>query len=110
MKNLKVAIDRTQWRQNNVLMVSVIWQKRALPLYWQLLPTVGCSDQDEKKEVIEAILPLLKGYKVVVLGDREFGTVGFANWLQKKGLVHGGVNNPRLRFMQISRLRLIILV
>ncbi len=25
-------------------------------------------------------------------------------------LVHGGVNNPRLRFMQISRLRLIILV
>ncbi len=103
MKNLKVAIDRTQWRQNNVLMVSVIWQKRALPLYWQLLPTVGCSDQDEKKEVIEAILPLLKGYKVVVLGDREFGTVGFANWLQKKGLVHGGVNNPRLRFMQISR-------
>ena len=58
----------------------------ALPLYWQLLPTVGCSDQDEKKEVIEAILPLLKGYKVVVLGDREFGTVGFANWLQTKGL------------------------
>jgi len=86
IKNLKVAIDRTQWRQNNVLMVSLIWHQRALPLYWQLLPTIGCSDQDEKKEVIEAILPLLKGYKVVVLGDREFGTVGFANWLQEQGL------------------------
>jgi len=28
-----VALDRTQWKENNVLMVSVIYQKRAWPIY-----------------------------------------------------------------------------
>jgi len=34
---LLVAIDRTQWKQNNLFMVSVIWEKRAWPIYWQFL-------------------------------------------------------------------------
>ena len=29
---LIIAIDRTQWRENNVLMVSAIYQKRAFPI------------------------------------------------------------------------------
>jgi hypothetical protein len=29
-----IALDRTQWKENNVLMVSVIYQKRAWPIYW----------------------------------------------------------------------------
>jgi len=37
---LKVAIDRTQWRDKNVFMISLIWDKRALPLYWQILPSL----------------------------------------------------------------------
>ncbi|CBN55567.1 MULTISPECIES: hypothetical protein [Kamptonema] len=31
-QELKVAIDRTQWRDKNVFMISLIWDKRALPL------------------------------------------------------------------------------
>ena len=34
---LIIALDRTQWRENNVLMVSAIYQKRALPIFWLLL-------------------------------------------------------------------------
>ena len=83
---LEITIDRTQWAHINVLMVSLIWQKRALPLYWQLLPKIGCTQLEQKKAVTTAILPLLKGYKAVVLGDREFGTVGFANWLGEQSL------------------------
>jgi len=32
------------------------------------------------------ILPLLKDYKVVVLGDREFCSVELANWIREAGV------------------------
>ena len=28
-----LAIDRTKWQLNNILMVSMIWRKRAIPIY-----------------------------------------------------------------------------
>ena len=34
---LIITIDRTQWKNNNISMASVIWKKRALPIYWLLL-------------------------------------------------------------------------
>jgi hypothetical protein len=37
-KELIVAIDRTQWRDRNIFFICLIWQQRALPLYWQILP------------------------------------------------------------------------
>lgn len=33
---LKLAIDRTQWKDKNVFLSSRIWEKRAIPLYGQL--------------------------------------------------------------------------
>ncbi|MEG4068429.1 hypothetical protein QUA42_14070 [Microcoleus sp. Pol11C2] len=39
-QELKVAIDKTQWPDKNLLMISLIGDKRALPLYWQILPLV----------------------------------------------------------------------
>jgi hypothetical protein len=36
-KQLIIALDRTQWRENNILMASAIYQKRALPIFWILL-------------------------------------------------------------------------
>ncbi|MEG4272516.1 MULTISPECIES: hypothetical protein [unclassified Microcoleus] len=35
-QELKVAIARTPWRDKNLLMISLIGDKRALPLYWQI--------------------------------------------------------------------------
>ena len=34
---VKVAIDRTNWGLINILMVVVIWKKRAIPIYFELL-------------------------------------------------------------------------
>jgi uncharacterized membrane protein len=68
-QELKVAIDRTQWRDKNVFMISLIWDKRALPLYWQILPKRGCSNLREQQSLISPILGLLKNYKFVILGD-----------------------------------------
>ena len=33
-QTLSVAIDRTQWSCINLFTIALIWQKRAIPLYW----------------------------------------------------------------------------
>ena len=38
---LIITIDRTQWKTNNISMASVIWKKRALPIYWLLLSQIA---------------------------------------------------------------------
>ena len=43
-KALTIAIDRSQWGCINLLTVALIWQKRAIPLYWCLLPKLGNSN------------------------------------------------------------------
>jgi hypothetical protein len=83
-QSLKLTIERTQWRDKNVFVISLIWDKRAIPLYWQLLDKRGSSNLAEQKSLITRILELLKDYKIIILGDREFGSVKLANWLCEK--------------------------
>ena len=80
-----VAIDRTQWRERNVFMVSLVWGHHALPLYWDVLPQRGNSDLKTQKRLLKAVLPLFKNYPVLVLGDREFHSPKLAAWLDAKG-------------------------
>lgn len=80
-----VAIDRTGWRQVNLLMVSVIWHQRAIPIAWVRLDKLGCSDYTEQTQVLTTALSYLSGYRVVVLGDREFCSVELARWLGEQG-------------------------
>jgi Transposase DDE domain. len=83
-KPLKVAIDRTQWREQNVFMLSLVWQKRSIPLYWLLLDKKGSSNICEQQALITPVLELLSDYKIILLGDREFGSVKLAYWLCQK--------------------------
>jgi hypothetical protein len=53
-------------------MVSLIWEPRAIPLYWSLLPKLGSSKFEEQTTSLQQVLPLFSEYKVIVLGDREF--------------------------------------
>lgn len=85
-QELRVAIDRTQWRDKNIFVISLIWDSRALPLYWQILPKRGSSNLGEQQSLIRPILDLLKKYQIVVLGDREFGSVKLAHWLCQKNV------------------------
>jgi hypothetical protein len=85
-KELRVAIDRTQWRDKNIFVISLSGKQRALPLYWQILPKKGCSNIREQQKLIRPIFRLLKNYKFVILGDREFGSVKLANWLCEKNV------------------------
>ena len=80
-----VAIDRTTWGSVNLLMASIVWKGRAIPLYWQRLKTLGNSHYDEQTAFLSAALPILAAYRVVVLGDREFCSVDLARWLGQQG-------------------------
>lgn len=85
-KRLTFAIDRTQWREENIFFISLIEDRRAIPVYWCSLPKRGCSNLREQKVLIRPVLQLFKGYQILVLGDREFPSVRLANWLDSKGI------------------------
>jgi hypothetical protein len=68
-QKLSIAIDRSQWGAINLFMVSLIGERRAIPLSWSLLPKRGSSNLNEQIMAISAILPLFKDYKIIVLGD-----------------------------------------
>lgn len=78
---LHLAIDRTNWGCINFLFISLIWHNRAYPVYWELLDKKGSSNFEEQIQAIGKIKSLFTGYKVVLLGDREFCSVKLANWL-----------------------------
>lgn len=81
---LIITLDRTQWKTNNILMISVIWKKRALPIYWIVLNKQGSSNFREQVAVIRPVLRLFKKYNIVIIGDREFRSTTLAGWLSKK--------------------------
>jgi hypothetical protein len=49
--------------------ISLIWDKRAIPLYWQLWDKRGSSNIAEQQSLITPILALLKDYKIIILRD-----------------------------------------
>ena len=81
---LYITIDRTNWECINLLMISLIWDKRAYPLYWELLPKKGNSNFEKQTAAISKVLPLFKDYKIVILGDREFCSVKLGGWLSEQ--------------------------
>jgi Transposase DDE domain len=76
---LQLVIDRTDWQQHNLLMVSLVYRKRAIPLFWQLLDKRGASNLAEQQAVLNPVLR----YPVIVLGDREFHSVALGRWLEE---------------------------
>jgi hypothetical protein len=79
-----LAIDRTRWQERNLFVASLIKNKRAIPLNWMLLDKKGNSNIAEQKRLLKSTLRLLKGYQVIVIGDREFGNINLASWLSKQ--------------------------
>jgi hypothetical protein len=76
-----LVIDRTGWGCINLFMVSVVWDKRSFPIYFELLPKLGSSNFEEQTRILSQVLPLFENHITCVLGDREFCSVKLANWL-----------------------------
>ena len=67
---LILTIDRTQWKNNNIFVIAVIYKKRALPIYWQVFQKKSSTNLAEQKALIKPVLRLLKKYKLVVIGHQ----------------------------------------
>jgi hypothetical protein len=83
--SLYIAIDRTSWGTINILMVSVIHDRRAWPIYWKFLDKKGSSNLAEQQAVLSQALTILSTYQLVILGDREFCCVKLGKWLGERG-------------------------
>jgi Transposase DDE domain len=81
---LLLAVDRTQWRERNLFVLSLVWGNHALPIYWGCLGKKGNSNFKEQKALLIPVLKLLKPYPVVVIGDREFHSVKLGEWLHHR--------------------------
>lgn len=81
---LTLVLDRTQWQDKNVFIISVVWRKRAFPIYWILLEKKGSSNVKEQIALIRPVLKLFSHYELLILGDREFHGVEFSHWLKKR--------------------------
>ena len=83
LKRIYIVPDRTRWLNINIFMVSLIYKKRAIPIYFELLDKKGNSSAKEQIEILSKIFDVFKNYQKVILGDREFCSVDLAKWLKK---------------------------
>lgn len=59
-KKLLIVVERTQWRELNLVMVSLVWNSRAIPLTWQFLSHKGNSSFTQQQALSTSVLPLLR--------------------------------------------------
>ncbi len=100
---LHIAIDRTQWGLINILMVSLVIDNRGIPLYFELLDHTGNSNFDTQKSILSRVLPWLKEYKTVVLGDREFCSVELAKWLHGQKQVYYALRLKKSNYIEVEK-------
>jgi hypothetical protein len=97
-----LVIDRSQWREINLLMVSLVYNQRAIPVYFSLLPKKGNSNFEHQKQVLKPAIQLLKEYKIVVLGDREFCGVKLAKWLSERQKVYLSLRLKKNEYVELE--------
>jgi hypothetical protein len=81
-----VVMDRTAWGRINLFVISIVWDQRAIPVYFELLSKLGSSNFEEQSGILKKIIPIFNNYKICILGDREFCSIKLANWLREKGV------------------------
>ena len=83
---LVMAMDGSQaGRGCMVLMVGVLYQKRALPIAWLVYKgKKGHATGERHIQALEKVVPLLpEGSEVVLLGDAEYDTTEMIVWVEK---------------------------
>ncbi len=56
----------------------------------------------QQKQVLEPALKLLQDYKIVVLGEREFGNVDLAKWLSQKEKVYLSLRLKKNEYVELE--------
>ena len=82
-----LALDQSKINEGHeVLMLSVRMRDRALPVAWRVRKTKGPIGWRVQHELLEAVRPWLpEGARVLLAGDRFYGTARLIEWCQKAG-------------------------
>ncbi len=97
-----LVIDRSQWRTINLLMVSIVYEQRAIPVYFTLLDKKGNSNLTQQQQVLSPVLELLEDYKITVLGDREFCGVELGRWLSQEQKVNLSLRLKKNEYVELE--------
>lgn len=90
-QSVYLTLDRTQWQLGkyniNILMLGVVYQGIAIPLYWSLLNKRGSSNYQERVDLISRFISYF-GCQCVkgLLGDREFIGKQWFEYLKKNNI------------------------
>jgi len=86
-QRVQLLIDRVLLRdQHNILVVSVGFRRRSLPLIWRALAHRGSSSLTDQQELLrEALQRLPTGVRISVHGDSEFRSRELFEWLRGQG-------------------------
>lgn len=81
-----LALDRTNWKfgkaELNVLVLALVYNGVAFPLFWKVLGKAGNSNLHERKALLQEYLSAFgRGSVAYLCADREFGGEAFARWL-----------------------------
>lgn len=84
-----IAIDRTEWQLGtqwvNVLMLSIAYRGISIPLLWTVLDEKGCSDDAERKEILQKFIDEFGAQSIrFVTADREFCSKEWLKYLIEK--------------------------
>jgi hypothetical protein len=92
MPELILAMDRTHWtkrqRHVNILMVSVYFQGRVIPLFWVVRARPGNSSYAQWQTVLSPVMTEFQNHAwcaqmpIIVVADREFASPRLAQWLK----------------------------
>ena len=86
-----LSMDRTNWQfgENdiNILMLSINIHGAAIPIFWIELDSMGCSDTEERKQLIDKFVDLFGKDKIShLLADREFVGNDWFDYLFEKDI------------------------
>jgi hypothetical protein len=86
-QRVQLLMDRVLLRDHhNILVVSVGFRRRSIPLAWVALSHRGSSNLEERKELLQSAVKLLPNdVRISVHGDSEFRTTAFFDWLRTHG-------------------------
>lgn len=86
-QRVQLLIDRVLLRdQHNILVVSVGFRRRSIPLVWRALAHRGSSNLTDQQELIQTAVKLLPaGVRISVHGDSEFRSRELFSWLRGQG-------------------------
>jgi hypothetical protein len=92
LPELILAMDRTHWKKRqrhvNILMLSVYFEGRAIPLFWVVWDRAGNSSYGQWKSVLSPVMtelqtqPWCAQIPIIVVADREFASPRLAQWLK----------------------------